>query len=113
MSSTASPRAEARTILVIVAIVQFVIGGWFSWSASRAEPRDVPVLVVAAQGADQLTDRLREAAPGAYEIKSAAGRGGGRRRAARPRGLRRVPAHRRMGSNCTSPRPPRPPSHRR
>lgn len=73
MSSTASPRAEARTILVIVAIVQFVIGGWFSWSASRAEPRDVPILVVAAQGADQLTDRLREAAPGAYEIKSAAG----------------------------------------
>ncbi|MET9603609.1 ABC transporter permease [Streptomyces sp. NPDC006512] len=72
MSSTASPRAEARTILVIVAIVQFVIGGWFSWSASHAAPRDLPVLVVAAQGSEQLTERLREAAPGAYEIKGAA-----------------------------------------
>ncbi|MEU8497310.1 ABC transporter permease [Streptomyces lavendulae] len=72
MSSTASPRAEARTVLIIVAIVQFVIGGWFSWSASRAEPRDLPVLVVAAPGAEQLTERLREATPGAYAVKSAA-----------------------------------------
>ncbi|MCB5179547.1 ABC transporter permease [Streptomyces antimicrobicus] len=66
MSSAASPRAEARTVLVIVALVQFVIAGWFSWSASSAEPRDLPVLVVAGQGAQGLTDRLREAAPGAY-----------------------------------------------
>ncbi|RST06530.1 hypothetical protein EF910_09150 [Streptomyces sp. WAC07149] len=77
MSSTASPRAEARTILVIVAIVQFVIGGWFSWTASHAAPRDLPVLVVsapgAAQSAEQLADRLREAAPGAYAVKTAAG----------------------------------------
>ncbi|MFJ1865341.1 ABC transporter permease [Streptomyces sp. NPDC088097] len=72
MSSTASPRAEARTIVIIVAIVQFVIGGWFSWSASHAAPRDLPVLVVAAEGADHLADRLREAAPGGYAIDSAA-----------------------------------------
>ncbi|AZM87767.1 MULTISPECIES: hypothetical protein [Streptomyces] len=77
MSSTASPRAEARTVLVIVAIVQFVIGGWFSWAASHAAPRDLPVLVAsapgAAQSAEQLADRLREAAPGAYAVKTAAG----------------------------------------
>ncbi|MFF4318892.1 ABC transporter permease [Streptomyces sp. NPDC001568] len=69
MSSTASPRAEARTILIIVAIVQFVIGGWFSWSASRTAPHDLPVLVVAGRGADQLAERLRAGAPGAYEVK--------------------------------------------
>ncbi|MDA5283264.1 ABC transporter permease [Streptomyces sp. NPDC054904] len=72
MSSTASPRAEARTILIIVAIVQFVIGGWFSWSASHAAPRDLPVLVVSAPGSDQLTERLLASAPGAYEVKDVA-----------------------------------------
>ncbi|WP_338931670.1 ABC transporter permease [Streptomyces netropsis] len=70
MAASASPRAEARNILIIVAIVQFVIGGWFSWSASRAAPRDLPVLVVA--GTPAVVDALREAAPGAYEIKEAA-----------------------------------------
>ncbi|RSS80367.1 hypothetical protein [Streptomyces sp. WAC06614] len=71
MSSAASPRAEARTVVVIVALVQFVIAGWFSWSASHAAPRDLPLVVVAGQGAQGLTDRLHEAAPGAYEATSA------------------------------------------
>ncbi|MEU3753331.1 ABC transporter permease [Streptomyces olivoreticuli] len=70
MSSSAAPRVEARKILIIVAIVQFVIGGWFSWTASHAKPRDLPVLVVSAS--EDLADSLRKAAPGAYEIATAA-----------------------------------------
>ncbi|MEV6674645.1 ABC transporter permease [Streptomyces sp. NPDC051162] len=70
MSSSAAPRVEARKILIIVAVVQFVIGGWFSWTASHAKPRDLPVLVVSS--GEDLADSLRKAAPGAYEITTAA-----------------------------------------
>ncbi|MEU5422643.1 ABC transporter permease [Streptomyces sp. NPDC001407] len=70
MSASAAPRVEARKILIIVAVVQFVIGGWFSWTASHAKPRDLPVLVVSSS--EDLADSLRKAAPGAYEITTAA-----------------------------------------
>ncbi|MCD9143884.1 ABC transporter permease [Streptomyces albireticuli] len=66
-SSSASSRGAARKILVIVAIVQFVIGGWFSWTASRAAPRELPV-VVAADVRD-VAGALRAAAPGAYRVE--------------------------------------------
>ncbi|MGW1074385.1 ABC transporter permease [Streptomyces sp. NPDC002537] len=69
MSSPAAPRVEARKILIIVAIVQFVIAGWFSWTSSHAKPRDLPVLVVSSS--EELADSLRKSAPGAYEIATA------------------------------------------
>ncbi|MCC3767058.1 ABC transporter permease [Streptomyces sp. UNOC14_S4] len=69
---SASPLAEARKVLIIVAVVQFVIAGWFSWTSSHVKPRDLPVLVVAAgQQGSGFADALREAAPGAYKIKTA------------------------------------------
>ncbi|WP_194963164.1 hypothetical protein, partial [Streptomyces eurocidicus] len=53
-----------------MAVVQFVIGGWFSWTASRAAPRELPV-VVAADVRD-VAERLRAEAPGAYRVTEVA-----------------------------------------
>lgn len=56
----ASAKHEMAKAVVIVALVQFLVGGWFSWTASRSEPADLPVAVVAdAEQHRQLTTLLR------------------------------------------------------
>ncbi|MEV3989081.1 ABC transporter permease [Streptomyces sp. NPDC049837] len=69
----AGARVEAVKIVAIVAVVQFLIGGWFSWTASRSEPRDIPVAIAAEPArAKELTTLLERTGPGAaFELKTA------------------------------------------
>lgn len=53
-----SAKREMAKAVIIVALVQFVVGGWFSWTASRSEPTHVPVAVVADNGPYKQLDTL-------------------------------------------------------
>ncbi|WP_327355002.1 hypothetical protein [Streptomyces sp. NBC_01304] len=64
-----SAKREMAKAVVIVALVQFVVGGWFSWTASRSEPTHVPVAVVAGSTQQKQLDSLLTANGGDFDTR--------------------------------------------
>jgi hypothetical protein len=73
MSHDTSPPRRALAVAVLVVALQAIMVAAFAWPAANIEPRDLPVVVAGpAPAAEAFAARLAQAAPGAFEVTTAA-----------------------------------------